>query len=195
MEPPWEDPQPGSPDAAEGVPSPPCCLDALSCQMLTWHQQPRVTEVSPGCWDVALRLCLGMEELQHHGSAQWDSVVVFSRGGRSEVGREEERSMSSLAQAVTSRRHQFCPSSSFQSKQGRGSQLQPGAQHSTHTSTVAPISPAGQPSTETPAGLPVRAGKTGSRCSQTVTWVRQGGGRARELRCAAVRAAAGLVGQ
>lgn len=87
MEAPWEDPQPGSPSAAKGVCSPPCCLNALSCQMLTWHQQPRLTEVSPGCWDLALGLCLGMEELQHHGSAQWDSVVVFSRGGRSEVGR------------------------------------------------------------------------------------------------------------
>lgn len=87
MEPPWEDPQPGSPGAAKGVPSPPCRLDALSCQTLTWHQQPRVTEESPGCWDVALGLCLGMEELQHHGSTQWDSVVVFSRGDRSKVGR------------------------------------------------------------------------------------------------------------
>lgn len=83
---------PGEPTARQpqgiwGVPSPLCCLDALSCHTLTWQQQPRVTGVSPAPWDVALGLCLGREELQHHQSAQWDSVVGFSRGGRSEAGR------------------------------------------------------------------------------------------------------------
>lgn len=89
MEPPWRT---HSPRAARGVPSPPCCLDALSCQTLTWHQQPRVTEVSPAPRDVALGLCLGMEQLQHHQSAQGDSVLGFSTGGRSKVEEQEERS-------------------------------------------------------------------------------------------------------
>lgn len=105
-----------------------------------------VTEVSPAARDVALGLCLGVEELQHPRSALWDFGVGFSRGGRSEVGRAAgEKQLSPGCD------HQLCPSGSLQSEHSMGSQCSWGTAHPTwHPGT---ISPAGQPSTGTPAGL------------------------------------------
>lgn len=171
MEPPGK----STASAAKGVPSPLCCLGALNCQTLTWQQQPRVTQVSPAARDVALGVCLGVEELQHHRSALWDFGVGFSGGGRSEVGRAAGEKHKQLSPGCD---HQLCPSGSLQSEHSRGSQLQLG--HS--TSHMAPWHH--QPCrtaqhwdtcrTPEPEGA-VRAGKTGSRWNQAVTWVRQGG--------------------
>lgn len=56
---------------------------------------PRVTEVSPAARDVALGLCLGVEELQHHPSALWGLGWGLAQGAGLRQGGQQEGSTSS----------------------------------------------------------------------------------------------------
>lgn len=140
-------------------------------------------------------LCQGME---HHRSIRRFSVVGFNRGrrqGRSEV-EEEERSTSSLAQAVTSKARLARGQWLFSAKtDDQGPDLPKSKGPSAHTPhqllprhpPVLQGSPAARRRQE-PEGQ-LRVGETGGRSNQTITRIRQRGGRdgAGELPHVAVR--------
>lgn len=181
---PLENPQPMS----QGVPQPSLLF---GCPGLSNPQLAAATHSDrgvPAPRDVALGLCLGVEELQHHPS---DFGVGFSRGGRWEVGRAGREKHKHLSPGCELQATPPVPQHS--SRTGRA-----GAQHIPQQHP-GPISPAGQTSTGTPAALQSPRGQgglgKGGQMEPDSNTGETGWGRARELGCAAVRAAAAERGQ